>query len=160
MKSIIIYSTKYGSAGEIAELLRTKLAGETDVINIMKEQAPFLSGYDNVILGSSVYIGRIQKQMTAYIAGHIDELKTKRIGLFLSAGAPNEEEGKKELNAAFGEALTSQAFAKEVLGHAFIFENMKFLDKLMMSKIKGNSISEKVYDEDKISEFAASFRKA
>ena len=74
MKSIIIYSTKYGSTEKASELLKENMKGEVDLVNIMKETVPDIKGYDNVIFGGSVYIGKIQKKLTNYINENIDEI--------------------------------------------------------------------------------------
>lgn len=153
MKNVIIYATKYGCAEQAAIRIKKELPGETDLINIMKDTVPSLQSYDTVILGGSVYVGRVQKQLTAFINSHLAELQTKKIGLYLCAGAPDEPSKQKELETAFPEALAKHAAAMNILGYAFCFEKMKFFDKLIMSKIKGDSKSETVFFDDRIKNF-------
>lgn len=158
MKSIIIYATKYGSAAEAAKRIQAELGGEAALCNVMKEKVPPLTDYDTVILGGSVYVGRVQKQISEYGKDHLKELLGKKVGLFLCAGEPGEGARLKELQSAFSEPLFRHAAVKEVLGYAYSFENMKFLDKLIMKKIKGDSVSTAVYFDDRIARFAQLLR--
>lgn len=62
MKTIIIYTTKYGCAEKAAYLLRSKLGEGTEAVNLMHAKEPLLDKYDTVILGGSIYFGKIQKK--------------------------------------------------------------------------------------------------
>lgn len=154
MKTILIYATKYGCAAETAQRIKAELDREIEFVNIMTDNVPSLDHYDTVILGGSIYMGRVQKKLSAYMNGQMEHLLNKKIGLFLCAGEPDEAARSRELQNAFPEALYRHAAAKDVLGYAFNFEKMHFLDKLIMRKIKGNSISTVEFFDDRISQFA------
>jgi menaquinone-dependent protoporphyrinogen oxidase len=158
MKSIILYATKYGSTAEVANRIKTQLGEETELCNVMKSSAPPLDAYDTVILGGSIYIGKVQKQIAQFCNDHLNELLKKNVGLFLCAGEPKEDGQQKELQTNFPEALYQHAAAKGVLGYAFSFEKMKFFDKLVMKKIKGDSISIAEYSDEKIASFIKSLK--
>ncbi len=89
MKTIIIYTTKYGGVKKAAEMLSSKLSGEVLQKNLTKEKAPALKEFDNVILGGSIYIGKIQKALTKYITANLAVLLQKKVGLFILAGEPD-----------------------------------------------------------------------
>jgi len=158
MKSIVIYATKYGSAAEAAKRIKTELGEETHLYNILADCVPPLDNYDTVILGGSVYIGKVQKQITQYCNIHLTELLDKNVGLFLCAGEQKEDAQLKEIQSAFPESLFQHAAAKEVLGYAYSFEKMKFFDKLIMKKIKGDSISIAKYSDERIALFVKSLK--
>lgn len=158
MKSIIIYATKYGSAEEAANRIKAALGEDTQLCNIQKDTVPELDAYDTVILGGSIYIGMVQKQIKEYCNSHLPKLLGKKVGLFLCAGEQKEDVQLKELQTNFPEALSQHAAAKEVLGYAFPFEKMKFLDKLVMKKMKGDSVSTAEYYDDRISRFVRSLK--
>lgn len=158
MKSIIVYATKYGCAEEAAKRVQKELGPETELCNILTGNVPPLSGYDTVILGGSVYVGRVQKQITAFCTDHLTELLGKKVGLFLCAGQTEEDARQKELEAAFPAALLQHAAAKDILGYAFQFEKMKFLDKIVMKKIKGDSVSTAEYYGNRIARFAGALK--
>lgn len=153
MKNLILYTTRYGCAEETANRMRKLLGGNCTLVNLMKERAPELTGYDTVILGGSVYIGRVQKQLTEYIRANLQQLITKNTGLYLCAGRPNENERRKELEAAFPKELLSMAAVKEVLGYAYQFEKMNFWDRFILKKVKGDSVDETDYADCRIEQF-------
>lgn len=153
MQRLIIYATKYGSTAEVARRLKQRSKDQTDVVNVMTDSIPPLTSYDTVILGGSIYMGKVQKQLTRYIDRHLPELLTKKIGLFLCAGHPKEETRQEELRSAFPETLFRKAAAKDVLGYAFDFEKMHFFDRLIMRQIKGDGVSTAEYPDQRISEF-------
>ncbi|GGL54828.1 flavodoxin domain-containing protein [Sporolactobacillus putidus] len=160
MKTILIYATKYGNAAETAQRIKTAIGEDIECFNIMTGPVPSLENFGTVILGGSIYMGKVQKQLTAYMNSHLEQLLRKNIGLFLCAGEPDEAARSKELQNAFPEALYRHAAAKDVLGFAFNFEKMRFFDKLIMRKIKGDSISTGKFYEDRISLFVNAVEQA
>lgn len=53
MRTLIIYSSKYGAAKEVAEQIKGGLEETCDVMSISKEQEIDLERYDRVLLGTS-----------------------------------------------------------------------------------------------------------
>lgn len=160
MKRIIIYATKYGSTEEVARRLKAQLGEETQLCNILTDRVPALAAYGTVILGGSIYIGRVQKQIAQYASGHAEELAAKNVGLFLCAGEQKPDVQLALLQTAFSKALMEHAAAKAVLGYAFLFEKMKFFDKLIIKKMKGDSISLTAYSDEHIASFANALKRA
>lgn len=153
MKSIIIYATRYGSAAETARRIQKELGGDCTLVNIMTEKVPSIDAFDTVILGGSIYIGKVQKQLTAFAMTNLKQLLSKRVGLYLSAGTQKQEDRDKELQGAFVPELFAHAVTKDVLGYAFAFEKMRFLDRLIMKKIKGDAVSASEFFDERISKF-------
>lgn len=154
MKVIIIYATKYGSTEETAKRIRSQLGAGAELCNVMTGDVPPLDGFDTVVLGGSIYAGKLQKQMTGYVDRHLPELLRKRVGIFLCAAQQTEETRLKELETAFPAQLLQHACVKDVLGFAFDFQKMGFLEKAIIKKIKGDDHSMAVYYDDKIAQFA------
>jgi len=156
MKTLILYATKYGTAEVVAQKLSKELDGVVDLVNIMIEPAPSLELYDTVILGGSIYMGRIQKQLTKYMKEHIHELEGKTIGLYICAAHPEERKRQIELQQAFPDSLNRKAAVKAILGYVINFEKMKLIDKLIMRKVKGDSNSNAEFYENRIRSFCQS----
>ncbi len=127
MKNCILFTTKHGSTEKAALLLKEKLKAETDIINLKKVKNPGISDYDTVILGASIYMGKIQKQMRKFIQEHINELLKKKIALFIMAG--QKEKAQETLRNNFPTALSDHATAKDHFGHEMILEKMNFIEK-------------------------------
>jgi menaquinone-dependent protoporphyrinogen oxidase len=154
MKSIIIYATKYGCAEKAARMLKERLRGEIDMVNVAKEKVPSLKEYDNVILGGSIYVGKIQKELASYINNNLTELLGKRTGLFICGALKETDKISKELKDAFPEALSNKTVAKETFGYEFSFDKMSFFDKIATKSIVGIKSSISELNEDAIENFA------
>ncbi len=138
MKTLIVYSTKHGTAARCAELLKEKLTG--DVVLADAKDSPDPEGYDAVILGASVYAGSIQREMTRFCEEHHDTLREKKLGLFICSGDHGEK--AREYLKLFGEGLFSHARAKELFGHEIHWETMNLIEKLLvrlLMKTRGSS---------------------
>lgn len=153
MKSIIIYTTKYGSVEKAAERLKSKMDGEVHLVNIMKEKSPALNEYDCVILGGSIYAGKVQKELTEYISQNVPLLLEKRVGLFICAGQP-EPIKTQELQTSFPVELFEHAAAKDVFGYEYNFEKLNFLEKLVIRVVAGVKSSKFELSDEKIDHFA------
>lgn len=154
MKNIIIYSTKYGCTEKAASMLKANMGGETTMVNIIKESVPSIEEYDTVILGGSIYMGKIQKKLTDYMAQNLPSLLKKKTGLFICAGSPEPDGRRKELESSFPQELLGNAAAKEVFGHEIRFEKLNFIEKNIMRMIKGNKEDSGDLSEEKIIIFA------
>lgn len=154
MNSVIIYTTKYGSVEKAARMLKSHLSGEVDLIDLTKEKAPTLDQYDQVILGGSIYMGKIQSILSDYIRATLPLLLSKRIGLFICAGHPEEHLRVKELQEVFPAEIFNHAVAKEVFGHEYQLERLNTLHKFVMTKVIGITESRSEISEEVIERFA------
>lgn len=134
MKILIVYGTKHGFTKKCAKGLSEKLKGQCELYNLKDKSNIDLKQYDKVIIGGSIYMGQIRKEVTEFCTKNLVELKQKKIGLFICC----MEEGEKAetlLNKAFSEELLKIAVCKEVFGGGFIFKNANFLERLVMKKV-------------------------
>jgi menaquinone-dependent protoporphyrinogen oxidase len=82
---LVAYASKYGSTQEIAETIGRELRGrglETDVRSIGGIED--IAGYDAVVLGSAVYVGRWLSNARAFVKEHVGELADRPTWLFSS----------------------------------------------------------------------------
>lgn len=73
---LILYAGKYGCTEKAAMQLQSRLDG-AEVVNLRYAKVPELAAYDTVILGGSIYYGRIRKEMAVFTAKHKQELLKK-----------------------------------------------------------------------------------
>ncbi|MBN1522271.1 MAG: flavodoxin [Candidatus Aureabacteria bacterium] len=158
MRSLILFATKYGSVEKCAYLLKEKITGEVDIVNIRKDKVPALDMYDKVMLGGSIYIGKIQKEILRYCREKGALLKTKKLGLFLCAG---EESDKRYgyFETSFTRDLCEHAASKEIFGHELYYEKMSLLDKLALRFAKKPRSSYSRLDMESIQKFASSMNR-
>ena len=91
MKTLIIFATKYGSAEKCANILQEKLNGDVEVLNIKTDKIPDISNFENIVIGGSIYIGKIQREIRDFCKQHLEALLTKKTGLFICAGEPPDK---------------------------------------------------------------------
>ncbi len=151
--TIMIYATKHGSVENAVNILKEKMPGEIDIVNITGEEPPPLADYENVIIGGSIYAGKIQKKLSKYIEKHLKELLAKRVGIFICA-AQEEKVREKELEDAFPAELFQRALCKEVFGYEIHYEDMNFIEKKLVSKILGHKESYSELSDEKMDHFA------
>ncbi len=82
MKTLIVYGTKHGTTEKCSKLLKDKLSGEVVIINIKKENMPDITEFNNIIIGGSIYMGQIQKEVKI-LYRNINALKKKRRAFYM-----------------------------------------------------------------------------
>jgi len=152
MKTIIIYSTKYGSVEKAALKLKEHLQGFVEISNF-KNVSDF-SAYDTVILAGSVYAGRIQKEMRLFIKTHTMELLKKRIGIFICAGNDKQENIDIWIKTNFSQELYDSAIACDNLGYEYRYDQLNFFEKIIVRIVVGIKENQSNFFEEKIRDFA------
>lgn len=132
METLILYATRYGSVRETAEMIAQGLSGGAALHDLKQADVPPLDAYGAVILGGSIYIGRIQKELTDFIRRNHKALLAKKLGLYICAGLPDAAAREKELMSVFPAALEEHAAARGVLGYRMDFGRMRAADRLIM----------------------------
>lgn len=85
MRVLIVVGSRHGATAEIADrLARVLRARSLDVTVAPPEEAPPPDGYDAVVSGSAVYLGRWLKAASRYVEGHADGLDRRPVWLFSS----------------------------------------------------------------------------
>jgi menaquinone-dependent protoporphyrinogen IX oxidase len=90
MKGIIIYKGKYGATRQYAVWLGNAL--DLPVVPAGAETTKQLADADFVILGSSIYIGKLQ--LKKWIKENEDFLSGRKVYLFIVTGTPLDEKEK------------------------------------------------------------------
>ncbi len=85
MRVLVTAASKHGATTEIAQAIATELtaqgiAAESRVIT----DVATLEGYDGVVLGSAVYVGKWMSEAKDFVALHADELRRRPVWLFSS----------------------------------------------------------------------------
>lgn len=159
MKTLIIYGTKHGCTEKCAKLLSEKLTGKIDLQNLMKKNNLDISQYDKVIIGGSIYIGKIQKEVSTFCTENLNVLKEKKVGVFICCMG----EGKvveKQLKESFPQELIENAIAKECFGGEFIFKNMNFIERFIVKKVSKIEKDVSKISNDRLKKFAQLLNKA
>lgn len=129
MKGIIVYNGKYGATLQYAIWLGAEL--NLQVLKTDTADAPKIAPADYVIIGTSVYIGKLQ--VASWLKRNKEILKNKKLIFFMVAGTPPEETAK--LNAFFTQGVP-EVLRRNVACHflpgSLQFSRLSLMDKILL----------------------------
>ena len=157
MKTCIVYLTKHGTSEKAAFMLKGAIGNGCVMLNLKNEKSIAVEDYENVIIGGSIHVGKLNKTLSKFIKDNEKVLLSKRLGLFLCC-MEDEEVAQKEFCEAFPEQLRNHATAAEIFGGEFLFEEMNFIEKAIVKKVAGVSESTHRLNHRKIESFAEKFK--
>lgn len=129
MKGIVIYKGKYGATKQYAVWIGQELG--LTVASSDRFPQDQLHHYDYFIIGSSVYIGKLE--IKNWLKKNFNFLLSKKIFLFQVAGASVSEKEKRESynRIAIPPAILNQADSYFFPGR-MIVRNLSWLDRFML----------------------------
>ncbi|MCK8827664.1 flavodoxin domain-containing protein [Natroniella acetigena] len=152
MKKLVVYSTKYSATEKAAKKLAGYLGEEIKVVNLATGNVEDLNDYDLIVIGGSIYAGKIQKEVKNFCEGNMNQLMDKKLGLFICCGY--EEKADEQLSSCFEQKLLEQAEVKGYFGYEYNFEKMNFIFKMIIKKLaKVDKTTSKIKEEN-IKQFA------
>ncbi len=153
MNTLIAYATKYGCTEKCAKLLAEKLTGNVKLCNLKNNSKPDINKYDKIIIGGSVYMGKIRKEVNKFCNNNFKKINQKKIGLFI-CGMEEQDKTIEHFDDFFPKELISKAITKNSFGGEFIFKNMNMMERFIIKKVskEENDISKIL--SDNIEKFA------
>jgi len=124
MNALICYDTKYGSTTEICRNISLGMKINTDIKNISEINS---FDYDLIIIGSPVFIGKPMKSVVDFIVANYENLKNKKIAVFVTCWAMATQYG-----ASSGEFLEQ---LKKYLPDCHLICERALPGKLLLNKI-------------------------
>ena len=159
MKIAILFGTKYGTTEKVSELILQSITNhnkediesfDVGIINL-KEKKDINLDFDVFIIGSSVYMGGIRKEVKNFIKKYKDTLIEKHLALFICG--VNEDEGIKQINKIFPPEIVDHCIATAFLGGELKLDKMNFVDKKIAQLIIKGAKKEFEIDNESIDEF-------
>lgn len=97
MKALIVYGSRYGTAAEIAQEIARVIEEEGFEVDLkedknVKKLDPSL--YDLIVVGSGIKMGKWTKNSIKFLKDNRKVLKDKKVALFVSCSAANEEKSR------------------------------------------------------------------
>ena len=91
----------------IADILSEKHGHEVDLVNLKGQNMPELEKYDNIVVGSSIRMGKWNKHALKFLHNHFEGKKVAVFVSSLMAGDPGKHDEaftkfvKKKINRSF-----------------------------------------------------------
>ena len=147
MKTLIIYASKKGATKKCAEHIKQGVKGEVKLIECKEALNESIESYDNIVMGSAVYAGTLDKHLQSFCHNNKECLIKKRTFLFL--GCMDEQLINDYIKKNISQEIASHLEAVTCCGGAFYFSKMNFFEKFIIKKIenskrKANGESEKI----------------
>lgn len=153
MNTVIVYQTKYGCTKMCSEDLKDKLEGRVDLFTVDEIKNSDMSIYDQVIIGSPVYMGMLDKNILEFCKENLTLLQSKKIGLFTCA-MRDDEEAMNQIQQLYPKELTSMAVAKANFGGRYVFKSMNFFEKMIIRLLAKSSKDQSTVSYEAIEKFA------
>lgn len=151
MKTLILYATKYGAAEKAAKQI-AEIIGSAESVKLERGGVYPLDDYDCVVVGSSVYAGRIRKEAAEYIGKCSDELKKNKFGLFLCGMDLSGE--NRYFTTNFAPEILESAVATGFFGGIFDPAKANGIERLIMKIVSKQSGYVDNLSKGKIEDFA------
>jgi len=151
MKNLIIYTSRHGCIGKCARKLKELLDDETVIVNLNTGRVPDLKDFDTLILGASIYMGKVQKEMFTYITENLSTLLKKEIVIFISSFEATEKK-HEQFRKAFTPELYDHSSVKGVFGDEVNYKKCSFIEKVILFLLKGIRQSYSNIDVEKLKE--------
>jgi menaquinone-dependent protoporphyrinogen oxidase len=144
MKSLVAFRSRYGTTEGCAAALSERLGGESVCFDLARGRPPEIRGFDVVLVGGSIYGGKIQREVSWFCERNQEALLDRPVGLFLCClymGARAES----QLREAFPSWLVAHAFDCRLFGGALHHARLNLFDRLLV-----RSVSRDTGDVDRI----------
>ncbi|EKQ53670.1 MAG: flavodoxin [Methanobacterium sp. Maddingley MBC34] len=127
MKALVVYGTRYGTAAEIAEEIARVIKEEgveVDLVDARGMKDCDISPYDLVVVGSGIKMGKWTKKSLKFLQNNKSSLAEKKVAIFVSCGAANEEDSRTEgqekyLDEVAAKNLVNQPVATGLFGSVY-----------------------------------------
>ena len=134
MKIAVIYASVGGTTRECAELLKKELKTHAVELFDLSLGEPDLNGYDTLVIGFPIRMGKAMKIARRFIKKHADELVGRRVAYYICCGFVDcfEEYAVK----AIPRGLYERAIAVSCLGGSLEPSRFKGLDRLVVKAVR------------------------
>jgi len=128
---LVTYATRYGSTQEVAEAVAATLReGGSEVDLRPAREVHSLEAYQSVVLGTAIYMFRLQKDARRFLSRHREALTTRPVAIFALGPFNNEEKEWQAVRAQLDKELARFPWlvpvAKEVFGGKFDPAKLRF----------------------------------
>ena len=142
-KLLIAYDTTEGQTRKIAQHVAgaiVRSGKDVEVIDIRRPPTGFSpDGFDAIIVGASIHLGKHSRQLTAFVSRHVARLNALPSGFFsVSLSAAGSEKEQADASRFIEEFLAQTGWnpaIKATFAGGLLYREYGFLKRWMMKKI-------------------------
>jgi menaquinone-dependent protoporphyrinogen oxidase len=138
VKVLIAYRSKYGATARCAAELAALVKSGPVLVDLASRPVPPVKSFDVVLIGGSIYGGRIQHAVTSFCENHEQVLLQRRVGFFVCSFFQGEQ-AHAQIQAAFPAQLLAQAFASVPFGGELHIGSLHLVDRLLVRSLEPSS---------------------
>lgn len=153
--TLIVYASRHGTTSVYAKKLLKLIDGNVDVwfLNERGGISPNLSVYKTVVIGGSIHYGKNSKLVIDFTKKHLEELMTKRLGLFVTSYFDGDK-ALEQLRNAFPEELFDRAVVTDYFDGELLYPKMNFWERLIAKAVLSADEVKPIISRPKITDFA------
>lgn len=137
MNTLVVFASKHGATEKAAEKLSELLEGKVDCVNLKKSIPESIDGYERVVLGTSVYAGKLHKEFVDFVEKNEKKLREKEYAFFVCCGF--EEKAEAYLSENLPDGIVEGALFVKYFGQEIVLKRMKLYERAalkMVAKVK------------------------
>lgn len=140
MKTAIIYASKHGTTSFVAQKIKDLLIEDEVVLfNLDNQDRIELCHFDRILIGSPMYSGTSLPVVRKFIEQNLLVLLQKEVGIFVCGMFSDKAD--KQISKGFPELLRNHARSIKNMGGEYRFEDMNYIERLVVKKISGATYS-------------------
>lgn len=137
---LVAYATKHGSTAGIAEVIGRELTAAGLRVEVKElKNVQSLSGYDAVVIGGPIYIGKVMAEVRKFIGRHQEKLAALPVAVFAVGLSPASKDEKEIESArkALSDAVTPlRPVASTLFAGSLDPEKLGFIERKMIGMAK------------------------
>jgi menaquinone-dependent protoporphyrinogen oxidase len=128
---LVTYATRKGSTKEVAEAIALRLGGHGIVVELQPASGVHdLEGYDGVVLGGALYMGRVHPDARKLLKRFRDRLEELPLAVFAMGPLTTSEKdvagARKQLDGALAKTPEIEAVAVAIFGGVVVPDRLRF----------------------------------
>jgi menaquinone-dependent protoporphyrinogen oxidase len=137
---LVAYASRKGSTAGIAQAIGKELVSAGHTVDVIEmKTVTTVEGYNAVIIGAPVYMGKVDKDISKFVAKNRDRLASIPVAAFavgIAPVAPQIEPVEKVLNDLTNAISPIQPVAATVFAGKLDPDKMSFIERQMTSLMK------------------------
>ena len=134
MKVLIAFRSRYGTTEGCARDLAAMLRAPSVRVDLARTRSVDFTPFDVVLIGGSIYGGRILPPVTDFCERHRDALVERKVGVFICCLAKGAH-ARAQLEEAFPTWLLARTFAQAFAGGEIRRARLSLLDRLLVRRL-------------------------